>query len=343
MEVTVAATQKESLKMADIADSTLTIIALGLIKGIGPKTLYKLSQRLLSPHVSANLIHSMTDLLNSIGKKYSQDDLSEAIEAARVIIDKCHQHEIQVIDLTQSNYPNLLKELGNNMPSILYARGNLSLLNRCMCVIGTRQTSNAGSQIAFRIAKHFSDLGWSVCNGLAEGIDYQAATANPSKIVGVLGFGLDLSEGTKSYVSTAEMVLGANGLLLSEHPPGTKGSQYTAIDACRIQAGVSKGTILVQSKLKGGSRFTVKTAIELNRPVGIIRPIDTEKDHPANGANIAAIDSPNDGIRSFAQMDQLPPNTTIRIINNREDYATFESLMEPDTGDPPQEKQLPLL
>ncbi len=62
----------------------------------------------------------------------------------------------------------------------------------------------------------------------------------------------------------------------SRHQARQKQDRFSVIKSCRIQAGLGDGLILIQSSVDGGSRFTVKAAIELNRLLGVIYPVKTD-------------------------------------------------------------------
>lgn len=61
---------------------------------------------------------------------------------------------------------------------------------------------------------------------------------------------------------------------------------YSGSKASRIQAGLSHGLILVQSKIDGGSKYTLAKFAKLGRPIGVIHfPSSAEYQSESFGAN----------------------------------------------------------
>lgn len=57
------------------------------------------------------------------------------------------------------------------------------------------------------------------------------------------------------------------GLIITEYEPGTKPYRQNFPRRNRIIAGLSKGTIIIESKKKGGSLITADLALDFNRDV----------------------------------------------------------------------------
>lgn len=241
------------------------IIALSLIKGVGAAFMKRNLSLLMA--YKENI-----DMLSSIGGKVTLAQLEHNYEAAERIIKDCEDLKIEILTLVDNNYPKGLLEI-KDPPPVLYLKGNISLLNFAVGIIGTRKSSPLGNKIAGKVGEYFSKH-WAVCNGLVEGIDKHAVLVNNwvlPNVIGVLSGGLNY-ESTSSKVTQdlARKVLENNGLLVSENDPFKKEDQFSGSKASRIQAGISKALILVQSTLSGGSKYTIKAFSELNRPLGII-------------------------------------------------------------------------
>lgn len=241
------------------------IIALSLIKGVGSSFMKKHRTMLLN-------YRDNIDLLTGIGGKITLQGLNECLPEAEDIIDKCLKHQINIITIADDWYPKLLLEI-KNPPSILYFKGNIDNINKPIAIIGTRKASELGNRIAERVSNRFSD-DYSICNGLAEGIDKSIIQPKGKTIkcaVGILSGGLNIQKSlTKKASKIAESVLENEGLLLTEFEPDKKEDSFSSIKACRIQAGLSKGLILIQSPSNGGSKYTLKSFSEVDRPLGVI-------------------------------------------------------------------------
>jgi DNA processing protein len=214
---------------------------------------------------------------HNLHKSLTQKILREGFEEFDSISEKCYNLDIKIIGITNSFYPDVLKAL-SDPPSVLYVKGDVTLLNNCVAVIGSRASTNLGNRIANKIGEYFS-TNYSICNGLVAGIDYHAICYQNrvhSHTVGVLGGGLNYkATSSKTTVLLADKVLASNGVLISEVGPDEKENKFSGSKASRIQAGLAKALILVQSSENGGSKYTLKPFVKLNRPLGIVSYSDS--------------------------------------------------------------------
>ena len=102
--------------------------------------------------------------------------------------------KINVITLFSDNYPNLLKEIALP-PIVLYARGNIDLLNKnCVSVVGTRRATKYGREVTKSLTSQFASSGIVVVSGLADGVDtiaHQTCVELNKPTIAVLGCGIN--------------------------------------------------------------------------------------------------------------------------------------------------------
>jgi len=152
-------------------------------------------------------------------------------------------------------------------PPVLFYRGNISLLKApSVAVVGARQCTQRGREMAVRLAKGLVSANLNICSGLAYGIDESAQMVCPKQSIGVLGqgFGVPMSRRLEACV---RKIIDAGGLILTEYPPPTPASKYTFPQRNRIIAGLSKATIVVEASLRSGSQITARHALEQGRDV----------------------------------------------------------------------------
>jgi|TARA_B110000114_G_C15081329_1_gene394151 DNA processing protein len=296
------------------------ILALSLIKGVGA-TFIKKNMSLISSYID-NL-----EMLSNIGGKVTLEQLNYNLDYAQSIITDCKENNIEIVSIIDPRYPNNLKEI-KDPPPILYLKGNIRLLNKAIAIIGTRKSSDLGNKIAEKVGEYFS-TNWSICNGLVDGIDKHSIYSNNKilpNVIGVLSGGLNYHN-TSSKVTRdlSDLVLANNGVLISENEPNKKEDQFSGSKASRIQAGVSNALILIQSKVNGGSKYTLKTFSELNRPIGIIEfsgNTQYENDE-LFGANRLLIEKKIEGLLEICGIKKISNIRTKNIdrISNRKDYA----------------------
>lgn len=306
------------------------ISLLGL-KGIGSSSVKKIINKDI--FLTEDFYLETEKVLKLLKKTFQKEEIESSITKAKEIINYCQKEGISIISITDEEYPILLRDL-KDAPPILYCKGNLGLLNtNIIGIIGTRKPSDTGAKIAERLGMYFSNNGWTICNGIVEGIDNYSIRCNESihcNVIGVLAGGIDYRKNKTILQKTAknaDILLEKGGVIVSEIEPGIKESTFSIIKSCRIQAGLSKGLLLVQSPLDGGSKFATRYFCELPRPYGVINPIPKEINIPEYEANKEIITNKKKGISLFSEIKKDKIASDIFIINTKNDYETYVNLM----------------
>ncbi|HET7453047.1 MAG TPA: DNA-processing protein DprA, partial [Thermoanaerobaculia bacterium] len=163
---------------------------------------------------------------------------------------------------------SLLREIPD-APLVLWAAGDADRLAApAVAVVGARAATRYGRDVAARIAGDLALAGVCVVSGMARGIDaaaHVAAVGNPGGTIAVLGSGVDVPYPKEN----AELwkKIGARGLLLSEHPPGTRPLPSNFPVRNRVIAGMSSGTVVVEAAARSGSLITARLAADFGRDV----------------------------------------------------------------------------
>ena len=195
----------------------------------------------------------------------AQKDLS----AASRILDICERSGYGILTFGDEAYPHLLRDL-KEPPVVLYYCGTLPDFNSHLCIgmVGTRRMSAYGMQIAYKLSYELASVNAIVVSGMAAGIDgvcAAAALAAKGKTVAVLGCGLDIVY-PKHHQRLMSMI-GKDGAIISEYPPGTKPNYYHFPVRNRIISGLTQGTVVVEASVGSGSLITAKDAIVQGRDV----------------------------------------------------------------------------
>ncbi len=169
--------------------------------------------------------------------------------------------------IQDSVYPEPLREM-YNPPVLLFYQGDLSLLHQAkLGFVGSRDCSQQGVASVQKIIKEMGNH-FVVVSGLARGIDtasHIAAMKNGGKTIAVIGTGLDVNYPRENYQLQA--YIAKNHLLLSEYGPGDKPLKYHFPERNRIIAGLSRGVLVTEAKLRSGSLITCERALEEGRDV----------------------------------------------------------------------------
>ena len=215
-------------------------------------------------------------------------------------------------------YPQCLKEI-SNPPLKLYYKGNLDLLKdeRLIAVVGTRNPSSYGKLCCEYMVKKMTSANITVVSGFAKGIDsiaHKTSLLTDGKTIAVIASGLDIVYPASNLSLYREIE--EKGLILSEYEAGVKPFKSNFPQRNRIIAGLSKGTIVVESKDRGGSLITADLALEFNRDVYAV-PGDVFSEY-SKGCNNLIRDSK---AKSLSNINELLDDYSWKIeeknINNK--------------------------
>lgn len=241
-------------------------LKLSQVPGLGDQALRLLLQQLGSPE--AVLQASVSTLSKSI-----KPAIAQAVADARTTdlspVDVWLSDPLnRILTIEDAEYPRALLNTADP-PLLLYAKGNVDLLNRpALAIVGSRNASTQGLRNAEAFAQSLSEAGLCIVSGLAHGVDAAAHTGglrgNGSSIA-VVGTGLD-----KVYpAANRELAhqLAHQGIILSEFPLGTPPLAYNFPRRNRIISGLSLGCLVVEASLQSGSLITARLASEQGREV----------------------------------------------------------------------------
>ncbi|MCR5523736.1 MAG: DNA-processing protein DprA [Clostridia bacterium] len=222
----------------------------------GPEEIYKSTQtqRAISGAFTATA-------LNRLG--------NTDLKAALASVEACEKNGWQIITPDSPAYPQSLATL-RDMPLVLYCDGDISKLEgrASVAVVGTREPSNEGREIARRISAELAACGAAVISGGALGIDtaaHEGALSADGLTVCVLGCGL----GTNYLMSNENLrsEIARRGAVITEYPPFSPASRTTFPLRNRIISGLSRAVIVVEAGEKSGSLITARKAAEQGREV----------------------------------------------------------------------------
>ena len=184
-------------------------------------------------------------------------------------------------------YPLQLNR-GQPIAPVLFVRGEVHADEVGVSVVGSRDASPRGQQIAGDIARGLVGRGIAVISGLANGIDtaaHRATLAAGGRPIGVLGTGI-----TRVYPETNRALhqrVAAAGALVSqfwpEHPP----DKHTLALRNATIAGLSRASVIVEAGERSGSqvhaplRAGLPPAADPDRSGRRIDPVGTRNGVPA--------------------------------------------------------------
>jgi DNA processing protein len=152
-------------------------------------------------------------------------------------------------------------------PSILFTHGDPDhLVGPRVAIVGTRDCTRYGYDVARRLAAELAEAGVSIVSGLALGIDGAghagALEAPGAPPIAVVGSGLDVIYPPR-HARLWRRVVEA-GVVLSEYPLGSRPLAWHFPARNRLIAALADVVVVVESPVGGGSMHTVDEAVRRN-------------------------------------------------------------------------------
>ena len=194
---------------------------------------------------------------------------SKQCERYLEVMDYLERNRIGLISINDYRYPDSLKNIAKP-PLFLFYKGNIELLskNKMISIVGTRRSTKYGELCCERVVKDSVDGDVVIISGLALGIDsvvHREVLKYKGNTIAVLGCGIDIYY-PKTNIKLRDEIE-KKGLLISEYPLGTIPAPKNFPIRNRIIAGLARGTVVVESSLKGGSLITASISLEEGRDV----------------------------------------------------------------------------
>lgn len=197
-------------------------------------------------------------------------DWSNTLRWAEEETRRCQQKNISILTPPDEAYPQRLHECHDAPLALFYTgHGNLNA-KHMLSIVGTRQSTAYGRDVIQKILtplrEEFPDL--LIVSGLAYGIDvesHRCALALGLPTVGVMAHGLDTIYPASHRNTAAQMTV--NGGILTEYPLFTRADKQNFLRRNRIVAGMGEATLVIESKVHGGSLVTARLAVDYGREV----------------------------------------------------------------------------
>lgn len=177
----------------------------------------------------------------------------------------------KTLKIGESGYPKLLSEIANT-PQSIYIKGEFNSDRPLVAIVGTRQATNEGVEIAKQFAKELVEAGFGIVSGLALGIDTAAhvgALDGGGITVAVLGNSIDTIYPSENK-GLAERILKSNGAIISEYGSGEATEKDNFIARNRIISALSIAVLVVEAPIHSGALVTARTGAEQGKDVFVV-------------------------------------------------------------------------
>jgi DNA processing protein len=250
-------------------DSREAMVALNLIEGVGPVRVRQLLEHFGEPSAILGASSHQLRHVRGIG-----EETADAIASWEKTIDlqgelkRINEFGCHILIQQDAEYPEMLKQI-YDPPVVLYVKGRLLPKDKnCVALVGSRQTTHYGIEVARKLSYQLAYVGVTVVSGGARGIDtaaHQGALSANGRTVAVLGTGINIvfpPENRELYERIA-----ASGAVVSQFPFNRNADRQTFPIRNRIVSGMTLGTVVVEANLTSGALITANMAVEHGRQV----------------------------------------------------------------------------
>ena len=242
------------------------------INGIGSKTIRYMLEQAGTPEALYRMPKEKIESL--LPPSNRKPELAEKIAVSRQKTDiqkeylRLKNRQIKFICLGHPDYPYRLANI-SDAPYGIYYRGKLPEQSRpAVAIIGARNCSEYGRQMAKHFGSELAMMGVQVISGMARGIDgigQKAALEAGGYSLGVLGCGVDICYPEENRALYDMLCL--QGGVCSEYLPGILPKNSLFPPRNRIISGISDIVLVIEAKNRSGTLITVDMALEQGKEV----------------------------------------------------------------------------
>lgn len=212
----------------------------------------------------------LSRLLPGMDAAVLQLSSGQTLDEASNEMDYCRREGIEVLSVEDETYPSRLAETAD-APLVIFKRGSRKLNGaRFLSVVGTRHCTQYSRKYCDNIAEYMSSLKVKpvIVSGMAYGVDtlaHKSALRYGLDTIAVTATGLD----TIYPASNRDLAprIEERGAIVTEYWSGTPAYPFNFLSRNRIIAGLSDATVVVESRIHGGSLVTARAAFNYDREV----------------------------------------------------------------------------
>lgn len=208
------------------------------------------------------------------------------VDQAVVVLERAASHGLRWISVADKSWPLSVGDLDHvepingatGAPLGLWIRGPADLAELCtnaVAIVGARDATTYGCDVASDLASDLADNGVTVVSGAAFGIDvcaHRGAIAMGKQTIAVLAGGADVHY-PRAHTSLLERIA-ADSLVVSEQLPGQAPIKSRFLSRNRLIAAMTSGTVVVEAARRSGSLNTLNWADQLGRvTMGVPGPV----------------------------------------------------------------------
>ncbi|MBP1935115.1 DNA-processing protein DprA [Ammoniphilus resinae] len=238
------------------------------IASIGPVMQKKLLKQFDSPEVIFRINPRELEKVPGMGPALVDRILAaRSLDKSERMLERMLKGNIGLLTIEDPLYPEKVKQ-NPKAPVVLYYRGSIRENSMGVGVVGTRQCTSYGKQVAIETAAFLAKHQIPVISGMAKGIDGYAHTAclkAGGYTMAFLGSGVDVCY-PREHQSLMEAII-QKGAILSSYPPGTPIYPHHFHQRNFLISAWSSKLLVVEAGEKSGTWSTVNHARTLKREI----------------------------------------------------------------------------
>ena len=194
-------------------------------------------------------------------------DLAREIEP-RVLGDRLAGIGARMALPGDPDFPDRILDLADPPPALFVRGGTLADLGAMVAIVGARNCSSLGREVASGFGAGLASAGVCVVSGAARGIDgaaHEGALSVGGPTVAVLGSGIDVAYPSRNHRLIERIA--AAGAVVSEYPPGVPAQPFRFPARNRIVVALAEAVLVVEGAAGSGSLISADHALDLGRAV----------------------------------------------------------------------------
>ncbi|MBX3065105.1 MAG: DNA-processing protein DprA [Anaerolineae bacterium] len=243
-------------------------LALALTPRLGPILLSRLLQHFHSIEAILAADPAQLRRVSGIGSQLSAAIKSINLKRTAALIKRCAADGIGILLWFDVEFPACFRRLPD-LPLAIFVRGTLPASDaRTIAIVGTRQATPDGLQLAQTWSQELARRGWIVVSGLARGIDskaHRSALDASGCSVAVLGSGLNQVYPPENLALSAWLT--HKGALISEVHPDNGVTRGSLVLRNRLITAFSRAVIVIECGANSGAMDAARRGHAQGKPI----------------------------------------------------------------------------
>lgn len=312
-------------------------------QGFGAKSIHYIHENLNKNNLSVRdlfiLSHSeLSTLFPAIGQgKFSKADFKALHfsnnDAQHATYEKLKSEGIRMIAQDDEMYPKqVLANLQNEAPALLYCKGHLPLLNKkSISIVGSRAIDEQIAALASHCAGSLSEQDYTITSGHAKGVDsaaHSGALKASGTTIAILSYGISNIEKRNDI---EQFQTATNTLFVSQFAPFEKFSGQNAMIRNKLVCAMSEALVVIASGPEkdetgknSGTFSAARFAFGMQLPVFLLAPKHF-KIPPAGNEDLIKI-----GGIEFSAPDEIT-----KYLREHPERSARTAIKKNDTTQPP--------